>query len=323
MRDGSRVRYSLDEFSWDEASKRLLEINAKEERKDSTVAVAVQDFHDDNERRGLKPSGTKKYKELLNALLQFCEDRAITTIRALDLPVLKKFVGTFTDSSLVQGKKIERLRTFMRYCEDMGWIDSNPAKKIKKPAVKNPPVVPFTADELEAILAAIADYPTNNTLGQDNRARMRAFVLVLRHTGLRISDAVKLSKSQVRKGRLFLHTTKTGAPVHLPLPEELNAALKAVENGSPFYFWTGNSVKGGLTTWDSALRRLFKLAKVENGHAHRFRHTMAIELLNKGVPVELVAAILGNSPAIVYKHYAPWVRSRQDALDSAIKQTWS
>jgi integrase len=107
------------------------------------------------------------------------------------------------------------------------------------------------------------------------------------------------------------------------LPQELLNALKAVENGSPYYFWTGKSVKGGLTTWDSALRKLFKLAKIENGHAHRFRHTMATELLNKGVTVESVAAILGNSPAIVYKHYAPWVRSRQDALDAAVKQTWS
>lgn len=75
--------------------------------------------------------------------------------------------------------------------------------------------------------------------------------------------------------------------------------------------------KGGLSTWDQALRKLFKLAKVEEGHSHRFRHTMATNLLNKSVSVEQVAAILGNSPAIVYKHYAPWVRSRQDALDAS------
>lgn len=323
MRDGKRVRYSLDEFNWEEASKRLLEINAREERKDSTIAAAVKDFHDDNERRGLKSSSTKKYKELLTALVKFCDDRAITAVRALDLPVLKKFVETFADSTLVQGKKIERLRTFMRHCEDMGWIDNNPATKIKKPKVKNEPVKPFTDDEIAAILAAIDKYPTNNTRGQDNRARVRAFVLLLLHTGLRIGDAVKLSKSQVRDGRLFLHTTKTGTPVHIPLPEELLSALKAVENGSPYYFWTGESIKGGLTTWDEALRKLFKLANVEGGHAHRFRHTMATSLLNKAVGVEQVAAILGNSPAIVYKHYAPWVRSRQDALDAAVMQTWS
>lgn len=152
MRDGKRIRYSLNEFNWEEASKRLLEINAREERKASTIAAAIKDFHDDNERRGLKSSSTKKYKELLAALVKFCDDRAISTVRALDLPVLKKFVETFADSTLVQGKKIERLRTFMRQCEDMGWIDNNPATKIKKPKVKNEPVKPFTDDEIAATL---------------------------------------------------------------------------------------------------------------------------------------------------------------------------
>jgi predicted transcriptional regulator len=54
-----------------------------------------------------------------------------------------------------------------------------------------------------------------------------------------------------------------------------------------------------------------------------FRHTLAIELLEKGITVEHVAAILGNSPAIVYKHYSPWVASRQKALDKAVMSVWA
>ena len=202
MQDGKRIRYSLDEFNWEEASKRLLEINAKQEQKNPTISDAVTDYLKDCGRRKLKESGIKKYRELLNAVMRFCENRAIRNVRALDLPTLKKFVDTLEgDSTLVQGKKIEKLRTFFQYCQDMRWVDDNPARRIKKPKVKNTPVIPFTPEQMEALLKAIDEYPDQNSFGQDNRARMRAFVLIMRYTGLRISDAVKLKVSAVSDGR--------------------------------------------------------------------------------------------------------------------------
>jgi hypothetical protein len=45
-------------------------------------------------------------------------------------------------------------------------------------------------------------------------------------------------------------------------------------------------------------------------------------LLSKGVPVSEVAAILGNSPRIVEKHYSQWIQARQLALEAAVKGTW-
>jgi integrase len=57
-------------------------------------------------------------------------------------------------------------------------------------------------------------------------------------------------------------------------------------------------------------------------HAHRYRHTLVATLLSKGVPVGEVAAILGNSPRVVDKHYSQWIQSRQVALNVAVKGTW-
>jgi integrase len=69
--------------------------------------------------------------------------------------------------------------------------------------VTNRPVIPFTEDEQKAILQAINQYPTANTLGYDNRARVLAFILTLRYTALRISDVVKLRRVSDVK-RFFL-----------------------------------------------------------------------------------------------------------------------
>jgi len=69
------------------------------------------------------------------------------------------------------------------------------------------------------------------------------------------------------------------------------------------------------------LAKLFKLAGVK-GHAHMFRDTVAFDLLSRGVSLENVAALLGNTVRIAEKHYSPWVKSRQVELERAVKLTW-
>jgi len=71
------------------------------------------------------------------------------------------------------------------------------------------------------------------------------------------------------------------------------------------------------------MHRLFTLAEVSNGHAHRFRDTFAVELLLAGVPLDRVSVLLGHkSVRITEKHYAPWARSRQEQLEADVRRTW-
>lgn len=73
------------------------------------------------------------------------------------------------------------------------------------------------------ILAACYHYPD-----RANAVRVRGLILLLRYTGLRIRDAVTLSRDRIRDGKLFLYTAKTGTAVWCPLPECVTDALKAI-----------------------------------------------------------------------------------------------
>ena len=71
---------------------------------------------------------------------------------------------------------------------------------------------------------------------------------------------------------------------------------------------------------ERSLASVFKASLVPRAHAHRFRHTLATELLGNGASFQLpsfeeMAEILGNSPEIVRKHYAKWSRARQSRID--------
>ena len=65
------------------------------------------------------------------------------------------------------------------------------------------------------------------------------------------------------------------------------------------------------------------LAGVENGHMHRWRDTFAVELLLAGISLEQVSILLGHaSVKVTEKHYAPWVKARQEQLEAVVRKTF-
>jgi integrase len=152
--------------------------------------------------------------------------------------------------------------------------------------------------------------------------RIKAFILVMRYSGLRIGDTIALRRDQVGLGRIRLYTAKTGQPVDVPVPEAVTHALARIQSGER-YFWTGLNIRAAVANWSRSLARIFKIAKVESGHSHRFRDTAACSWLAAGLSVEEVAALLGNSPNVVVKHYSPWVVERQRVLERKVRASWA
>jgi integrase/recombinase XerD len=83
--------------------------------------------------------------------------------------------------------------------------------------------MPLSREEVASILAACDVYPDKL-----NAVRLRALILLLRYSGLRIRDAVTLSRERISDSRLFLYTAKTGTAVYCPLPLFVTSALEAI-----------------------------------------------------------------------------------------------
>ncbi len=73
---------------------------------------------------------------------------------------------------------------------------------------------------------------------------------------------------------------------------------------------------------ERTLAAVFKKSGVRRAHAHRFRHTLATELLGNGASFSEVADILGNSEQIVRKHYAKWSPARQERIDALMEAVY-
>lgn len=292
-----------------------------------TLVKAWAEFLVRAKARKLCPGTIYKYDLLRRQMENFAIRHRIELLLQFDLNLLETFQGEWSDGALASLKKLERLKAFFRAAFMRRWIDVNPAENLRGPKPRNRPTLPFTQDEMTTILDAVSHYPDKSgKTGRANAARLRAFVLLLRYTGLRIGDATSLSIEKLTGNKIFLYTHKTGQPVYCVIPEFVADAVEAVPRLSDkYFFWTGNSTLHTVVgSWQRTLRKLFKLAGVSHGYAHRFRDTFAVELLLAGVPTEEVATLLGHSNIkITQEHYSPWVRARQRQLETNLERAWS
>jgi integrase/recombinase XerD len=190
--------------------------------------------------------------------------------------------------------------------------------------------MPLTPEEMVKILTACnGQLITTPIEGKLNAHRLKSLVLLMRYTGMRVSDAVTLTTDRLDGKRLFLYTQKTGVPVYTVLPDSVLQALEATPRvADTRYFWSGQGKREtAVCHWQMKLKKVFDLAGVSKGEgnaiSHRFRDTFAVELLLAGVPIERVSILLGHqSVRVTEKHYNPWVRSRQEQLEADVASAW-
>jgi integrase/recombinase XerD len=320
---GEYVRRSLDLRSWQAASDLVRGWEATGEigvvkPETPPLTQAITKFIEDATARHLSAETIRKYRNLLERrFLGWCESEGFRQFKQIDVNAIREFRTTWKDGAIYAGKNLERMRAFFRFCEQARWIDRNPVASVKAPKVKSAPTLPFSVDEMTRIFEACDHYP-------GNAVRMKAFVLTMRHSGLRIGDTIALTRDRLKGSKLLLYTQKTGTPVYVPLPPKAVDALAKVGGEGDHFFSTGKAKpQTARANWSRYLDTVFELAKVSDGHSHRFRDTFAVSLLEKGVSLENLSVLLGHSSIrITERHYKPWVKTLQKKLEDEVRKAW-
>jgi site-specific recombinase XerD len=340
--DGKQHRKQAGTRSWAEAEevKRDLENQLSgappsktAAEKGQSITEAIDVFIQDKKNQGITDKVIGKYTRELARLREFCESRFVFTVRGLNRELLTHYVATWPEhypASLTRSKVRERLRSFLRYCYQSEWLTRIP--QISKIEVNQAPTLPLTAKEYEKLLdatyATFADDP-------DKAARLHALIQLMRWSGLAIRDALTIRRDELiqdkGKGlyRIVTARQKTGTHVSVPIPADVAQELLTVLNGNPVHvFWSGNGEEESATkNWAKFIAKLFEDAGIKkSGHmmSHRLRDTFAVDLLEKGVPLEEVSKLLGHeSIKTTEKHYSKWMKGRQDRLDKLVTDAWT
>jgi integrase/recombinase XerD len=351
--NGKRFRRPAGTRSWQEAEqlKRDIEaqlsgrtVDAPADARPISEAVAL--FIQDKTVQGVSKGVLSKYTLELKRLSDYCDRSGAFTVQAVTRDLLTGYCATWPTlypSSCTRSKVRERVKSFLRYCYECKWIERIPA--LPKIKVDEVPTMPLVDDEYERLLDAL--YIVNpkrwdgkqstRGLGDSMRQRIHALIQLMRWSGLAIRDAVSLRKTSLcwdaarQTYRVETSRQKTNTHVSVLLPPHVSAELMPLIDAHPvFVLFPDNALDFediAKTYTNRYIRPAFEAANIPcTGHmvSHRLRDTFAVYLLSKGMGmgIEGVAKALGDTVKTTEKHYAKWVKSRQDRLDLDITGTW-
>jgi integrase len=117
-----------------------------------------------------------------------------------------------------------------------------PEEELGPIKVRPVPTDYFSQEEFQKLVNVTHDLSHWST-NPGHRVRVRALLLLMRYSGLRLNDAVTLERARLTENRLFLYQQKTGLPVCIPLPPHVVELLHTLPNSnSRYFFWTGNGL---------------------------------------------------------------------------------
>jgi integrase len=259
----------------------------------------------------------QRYEVTCRAFSEFLTERAISRLDHIN----RSLTTDFKAWKLERARKIKHsrgggaglrldvaiLHGVFAFAIEMDLLKTNPVKFEGTPGRKaDSGAQPFNQDELTQLRA----YAGTDLL---------AF-LILRHTGLRGFDATDLRWSEIdlRDRMLTRVTHKRGKQVWIPIHQELLFALEAEfakRAPRPAEHVLINPDTNKPMTRPRLYTRIKALgdrAGVDRAHPHRFRDTLAVDLLLKGASPYDVAKTLGDTVAVVEQHYAPYVRELRE-----------
>jgi len=202
------------------------------------------------------------------------------------------------------------LRVLMEHCVDLGWRETNPARGVPEIKTAKTEREPWPRELLDV-------YRAHCPLGTRERLVMELCV----GTGQRIGDVLTMRWSNIENGAVWVRQSKTSKELWVPILPELQAALDAASRHS-VYILTNER---GTNRWSyrgasAAVRKVREQIGALAYDIHSWRYNAACELLEAGCGDDLIAAVTGQSPAMV-QHYTKKVRQRIRAVQAQQMRT--
>jgi integrase len=266
----------------------------------------------------LRESTVERYQHTLGEFERFLEEQRISLLRDVTMPFVENFkvwrierikkrkhsrgaTGVVLDAAILHG--------VFSFAVKRDMIVKNPVQLEGRPG-ENPEggAEPYTADEL-------------SRMRQHAEDDLLAFLL-LRWSGLRGSDAVTLRWREVHLDGKEIErvTQKRRKKVILPIHTELQFALETErerQNSEPSDRVLLNPDTGKPMTRPRLYQRIKALGRragVPDARPHRFRDTLAVDMLTRGASPYDVAKMLGDTIETVEKHYTPFVKELRERV---------
>lgn len=258
--------------------------------RDSSAEGMLKKFLATKRVEGMAESTLRRYADENLKLIQFL-GKALYEISTYDIRFYLSYRREHGQKK-ISNRTLDGMRrcysSFFSWLNAEGLIGHNPCVALKQIKYRKEVKKPYSAAELERLRRACAN------------KRDLALIDFLYSTGCRVSEVVKLNISDVDFELMECVVVGKGNKERIVYLTEVAAMnLKEylsdrTDSGEALFTGKGTEriQKTGI---EAMLRKLGEKTGVNNVHPHRFRRTLATNLLDRGMNIQDVAQILGHA----------------------------
>lgn len=233
---------------------------------------------------------TLHYYQTTIAKLLHTLDKRVVHITTDDL---RQYLADYQQASGCSRGNIDNIRrilsSFFAWLEDEDYIVKSPVRRIHR--IKTAKIIKeaFTDETIEVLRDTCSE------------VRNLAMVELLASSGMRVGELVKLNRTDINfneRSCIVFGKGSSEREVYFDARTKIHLwqYLNSRTDDNPALFVSLRSPHkrleiGGV---EFLLRKLGRIAAIENVHPHRFRRTLATRAIDKGMPIEQVQRLLGH-----------------------------
>ncbi|WP_420376991.1 tyrosine recombinase XerC [Rhizobium skierniewicense] len=224
----------------------------------------------------------------------------VSNLRPVDLRAFLAARRKQGDGARSLGRHLAGLRSFLRHLEKKGLVNAAGATAMRSP--KQPKSLPKPLTDRQALKITTADGQLSDEPWI--AARNAAVLALLYGCGLRISEALDLTASDLTAGTRSLRVTGKGNKMRIvPLLPVVLEAVDAYRKLCPYHLAPDDPLflgaRGGKLQPAIIQREMQKLRSAfglpENATPHALRHSFATHLLAGGGDLRTIQELLGHA----------------------------
>jgi integrase/recombinase XerD len=261
------------------------------------LSEAAKSYEADKRIEGFSAQTLNAYRLQAKLLTVYFGNIDISKISTLQLKdYLAESSNSLKPSSL--SHRIRFLRSLFRWLHEEGFIELNPASKIKEPRVGKRIPKFLTEREIEYLRDACFS-PMEKALFE-----------FMFSTGCRIGEIVTLDRNSINWGSQSAIVRGKGdkeREVYFNIRDIwLKKYLDTRYDNDPAIFVTERSPhRMSIAQMRYIIKRISKRAGINKTiHPHQLRHSYATHLLNNGAPLEVIQSLLGHEKSETTRIYA-------------------
>ena len=276
-------------------------------------AISAWHTHLQGERRLAKRT-VDAYLADLNAFVRFLTEYngqapTFNDLACASLADFRAFLSALDQAKTgarSRARKLSSLKSFYRFLRREEFASNEAIERIAGPRFRSPPPRPIPSVAASAAIDQMSDEPLAWVSARDT-----AIALLLYGAGLRISEAISLTGSDLGQGDVLTISGKGNKQRRVPLLPVIKEALDDYLSKVPFALPADDAIFRGVRGGPISPRIIQRKMKTvrdmlglpASATPHALRHSFATHLLKEGADLRTIQELLGHASLSTTQRY--------------------